>query len=223
MTGCTTLEGPEYAVYDSYEAANRKSYEVTDWVDRQVIAPLARGYQKVSPHILQIAIGNVFDNLRKADSVLNACLQGDFTVGIENTKSFLVNSTLGIGGLINMAPKLGIETRQEDLGQTFAKWGLTRTEFIFIPLLGPSTRRDLLGTLITRATPRFILGDSYRWWFFALDQINSRASLISATEARDSTALDPYAFTREAYYQQRKFALYNGSPPVEDFFIDFEE
>ena len=136
---------------------------------------------------------------------------------------FLVNSTLGAGGLIDIASKLNINNRDEDLGQTLSKWGITRSEYIFVPLLGPSTQRDILGDLFTRSAPRLILGASYRWWFFILDQVNNRASLPTAIEARDSTALDPYAFTREAYYQQRKFAIYDGSPPVEDFFIDFEE
>ena len=92
-----------------------------------------------------------------------------------------------------------------------------------MPVAGPSNARDLPGMAFRSVLPRLILGNSYTWWIGGIVMLNSRAEALSLTDARDTTAIDPYAFTREAYYQRRKFLIFDGDPPVDDFFDDFEE
>lgn len=223
MAGCTTLEGPEHGVYDPYEGFNRGSYGLSDWVDRNALVPLARGYSNVTPKFLRTGISNVFLNLGTVDSIVNGFLQGKPKAGATDLARVVINTTVGIGGLIDVAAKAGLDYQEEDLGQTLAVAGVVRTRFFYIPLRGPSTVRDVPGVAIRSAIPRLLLGGAYRWWMGGIDLLNSRAEALTLTDTRDSTALDPYAFTREAYYQRRKFLIYDGDPPVDDFFDEFDE
>ena len=223
MAGCASLEGPEHGVYDPYQGFNRGSYGLSDWVDRNALVPVARGYSKVTPKWFRSSIGNVFLNLTTVDSALNGFLQGKPKAGGTDLARILINTTLGIGGLIDVAAKAGLDYQEEDLGQTLAVAGVTRTRFFYIPLLGPSALRDAPGVAIRATIPRLLIGGAYRWWMGGIDLLNSRAQALTLTDTRDSTALDPYAFTREAYYQRRKFLIYDGDPPVDDFFDEFDE
>ncbi|MBH81218.1 MAG: ABC transporter [Gammaproteobacteria bacterium] len=222
-TGCASLEGPEYGPYDPFEGFNRASYGVSDWVDRNALVPVARGYQRVTPDWLRDGISNVFLNLITIDSALNGFLQGKPKRGGTDLARIILNSTIGIGGLINAAAQFGLDYQEEDLGQTLAVAGLTRTRYVYIPFAGPSALRDIPGRIVRAAIPNLLLGDAYKWWMSGIDLLNSRAQALSLTDTRDAAALDPYAFTREAYYQRRKFLIFDGDPPVDDFFDDFDE
>ena len=221
--GCASLDGPEHGVYDPYEDFNRGSYGFSDWVDRNALVPVARGYEKVTPGWFRSGISNVFLNLTTVDSALNGFLQGKPKAGGTDLARVVINTTVGIGGLIDVASKAGLDYQEEDLGQTLAVAGVSRTRFFYVPLLGPSAVRDVPGVAIRAAIPRLLLGNAYRWWMGGIDLLNSRAEALALTDTRDSTALDPYAFTREAYYQRRKFLIFDGDPPVDDFFDEFDE
>ena len=118
---------------------------------------------------------------------------------------------------------MGLERHVSDFGQTLAVAGVTRTRYLYIPVLGPSSARDLPGSLFHALLPRLLLGGYYPWWIAALDGINSRAAALTLSDARDTLALDPYVFTREAFYQRRKFLIFDGDPPREDPFAAFDE
>ena len=223
MGGCASLEGPEYGVYDPFESANRKSYEISEWVDRKTLIPVARGYQKITPGWLRQGVGNFFSNLREIDSAVNGFLQGKPKSGSTDLARILINSTVGIGGLIDVAGINGIRFQEEDLGQTLAVAGYTRSRYVYYPVVGPSTNRDGPSALIRAWLPRLILGSAYGWWMGGVDLVNTRAEVLTVTDARDAAALDPYAFTREAYYQRRKFLIFDGDPPMDDFFDEFDE
>ncbi len=221
---CATLDGSPYDVFDPYEPANRLSYRVSDWVDRNALAPVARGYLKVTPMWLETGISNFFANLRTIDSSINGFLQGKPQAGATDFARLVVNSTLGIGGFFDVAEHMGLRFQDEDLGQTLAVAGLTKSRYIYIPFLGPSTVRDLPGVAIRAYLPSWILASAYSWWLLGLDVVSFRADALSLTDARDATALDAYVFTREAYYQRRRFQVYDGNPPMDDFFDDeFDE
>ena len=113
--------------------------------------------------------------------------------------------------------------QEEYFGQTLAVWGVKRSRYIYVPMLGPSTLRDLPSTLVRTIIPRLVLGNDYHWGMTVVDLVSARADLMTATQVRDASALDPYAFTRDAYYQRRKFLSFDGDPPVDDFFDEFEE
>jgi phospholipid-binding lipoprotein MlaA len=224
MCGCASLEGPQFGVYDPYESVNRPSFKVSDWVDRNAFAPVARGYQKVTPGWFHLGVGNVFSNLREIDSAVNALLQGKPRAAGTDLMRIVINSTLGLGGLFDAATRNGYRSSEEDLGQTLAVAGITRTRFWYVPIVGPTSNRDAPTAVIRAALPRLILGSAYRWWMSGIDLLNTRAELLVATDVRDATALDPYAFTREAYYQRRKFVIFDGDPPIDDsFFDEFDE
>ncbi len=218
--GCATLDGSPYDVFDPYESPNRFSYRVSDWLDRKALAPIARGYVKVTPAWLEAGILNFFTNLRTIDSSVNGFLQGKPKAGATDFARLLINSTLGLGGFFDVAQTLGLRFQDEDLGQTLAVAGLTRTRYIYVPLLGPSSARDLPGVVIRAYLPSWILGSVYSWWLIGLDVVSFRADALTLTDARDATALDAYVFTREAYYQRRRFQVYDGNPPMDDFFDD---
>ncbi len=223
LGACSTLDGEEYAVFDPFEKPNRTSYRVTETVDRAVVRPVAKGYDKVTPNWLQKGILNVFTNLRTVGSSLNGFLQAKPKAGATDLTRIVINTTIGLGGFFDVASHWGLRYQDEDFGQTLAVWGVKRSRYIYVPMLGPSTVRDLPSTLVRSMMPRLILGHEYHWGLSVVDFVSARADLLTATEVRDASALDPYAFTRDAYYQRRKFLIFDGDPPVDDFFDDFEE
>lgn len=219
-SGCAGLSGPEYGTYDGAEGFNRSSYKITDWVDRNALVPVARGYNRITPVFWRTGVSNVFANLRNIDSSINGLLQGKLRKSGTDFSRVLVNSTVGIAGIFDVATKVGLVHGEEDLGQTFAVWGKTRSNYLFVPVAGPSAVRDAPGALIKAWMPRILLGSHYSIWLGLLDGLNARAEALVLTDARDSSALDPYVFTRDAYFQRRKFLVYDGDPPIDDFFDD---
>ncbi|MEM7077459.1 MAG: VacJ family lipoprotein [Pseudomonadota bacterium] len=223
LAGCSALKGHEYAVIDPSENANRASYRISDGVDRAVLIPVAQGYRSVTPDWVEKRLVRFFVNLRHVPSALNGALQGKPARAATDLGRFLVNSTVGVAGLFDVASDFGWRFGNEDFGQTLAVWGYTRSRYIYVPFLGPSTVRDLPTTLFRGALPRVMLGSQYHWGVGVADVVSRRAGLLDATRARDTTALDGYAFTRDAYFQQRTHAVYDGAPPLDDLFDEFDE
>jgi len=221
--GCSTLEGPEYGVFDTREGFNRGSYRVTDRVDAAVLLPVAKGYDKTAPGWLKTGILNVFENLRTVGSAINGFLQGKPKSGATDLARIVINSSIGVGGFFDVGSRWGLQYADEDCGQTLAVWGMTRSRYVYVPFLGPSTVRDLPSTIVRSAMPRLILGNAYHWTMSGVDVVSARADLITSTRVRDTSALDPYAFTRDAFYQRRKYLIFDGSPPLDDLFDEFEE
>ena len=223
VSGCVAIKTDDFAVYDPYEQLNRDSYAATDAVDKAALQPVAEGYERITPGWLADGILNVFENLRTISSSVNGFLQGKPKSGATDLARLVVNSTVGIGGFFDVASGWNLPYQEEDFGQTLAVWGVKKTRYIYVPFLGPSTWRDLPSTVVRSALPRLLLGSDYHWAISAVDIVSARADLLSATEVRDTSALDPYAFTRDAYYQRRKFLIYDGRPPLDELFDEFEE
>lgn len=220
--GCTTLQGDELGVFDPYEKTNRSLYAVQEAADT-VVKPIARGYKYIVPKPVHVGVRNVFNNLRSPTSVVNGFLQGRPKAGGIELGRFLLNSTLGLGGLFDVGTRAGLPAQNEDFGQTFASWGWTRSRYLYVPFIGPTTVRDLPDVAVNIALPRLILGDVYNIYTTVVDVVSLRADVLDQTDARDASALDPYSFTREAFYEQRRFEYYNGAPPAEDFFDELDE
>ncbi len=223
MSACSSLGVEEFGVYDPHERANRTSYEATETIDARIVRPVARGYQKITPGWLEKGIANVFQNLGTLPSAINGFLQGKPAGGATDLARVLVNTTVGVGGFFDPASAWGLPYQEEDFGQTLAVWGMTRSRYVYAPLVGPTTLRDLPSLLVRGYLPRLVLGSDYHWGVTALDVVSKRAALLSASDVRDASALDPYVFTRDAYYQRRKFLIYDGQPPLEDLFDEFDE
>ncbi len=223
LTGCLHSGVQDSNPEDPYETFNRKSYQFSESVDKKLLAPVARGYSRVLPDPIEVGFNNIFANINSAPSSVNGLLQGQIEVGAREFVRLVINSTLGIAGCFDVASKWGITQQHEDIGQTLAVWGLKDSPYVYIPLLGPSTLRDIPVRLVDMSFPRLAIGEDFPGYGTALRVVGERAKMTGSIEQRDANAIDPYAFTRDAYTQLRAFEIFNGDPPVEDFFDEFED
>lgn len=204
---------------DPHEDINRISYDFTDKVDRMLFEPVADVYADYVPDAAQRSIGNFYDNLSYPNVVLNAFLQGKIKQGFFDGLRFAVNSTIGMLGLFDMATHMGLEKHDEDFGQTLAVWGFDSGSYLFIPILGPSSKRDVIGVPVTVVTNMlfyagYVVGAPVFVPLTVLGAIDKRARLAGPMRIRDQAALDPYLFVREASLQQREFLIHDGNPPL---------
>ena len=211
-SGCASTAALSGDPDDSWESANRTFYAFNDALDRAVLAPTAHLYLQL-PSALRDSVHNFFDNAGYPGTVLNQLLQGKFKPAMESSVRFLFNTTLGIGGLFDVATGLGLEREEEDFGQTLAVWGMEEGNYIHWPMLGPSSVRDTPGLVVGVLTD--VLTYVGVFPLALLEAVDMRASLDGAMRMRDQTALDPYVFTREGYRQRRTFLIHDGNPPLE--------
>jgi phospholipid-binding lipoprotein MlaA len=214
LAGCASTGAPPA---DPLEGLNRGTYAFNDAVDRAVLKPVAKGYQAVTPVFVRSGVSNAFGNLGDVSVSLNNLLQGKPRDALTDAGRFLVNSTLGVLGLFDVATQMGLEKHEEDFGQTLGKWGVGAGPFLVVPFMGPSTVRDSAG--------RF--ADSYAGWArqvdhvptrnatYGLEVLNIRANLLGAGDALDQAALDKYQFLRDAYLQRRLRMVHDGKAPQE--------
>jgi phospholipid-binding lipoprotein MlaA len=221
--GCATSPG-RTVNDDRWEGFNRGVYKFNDAVDRAALKPVAKGYQKITPRWMRIGIGNFLGNLEYPSTMVNQFLQGKPKQGLRDTGRFLLNSTLGLAGLFDVATAVGLEANDEDLGQTLAVWGVGSGPFVNLPFFGPSSLRDAP----TRMVDFFFDPITYIdppwevvWGERALDVVHSRAELLPLDGTLQRT-YDPYAFVRDAWVQQREFTIFDGNPPPETL-EDLEE
>lgn len=210
-----TLAGCASNPRDPLEPMNRKVYAFNDAVDRAVVKPVATVYRDTVPQPVRTGVTHFFSNLGDAWSAINAFLQLKAEAGLRNTMRFGMNTLFGLGGLLDIASEAGIESHQEDFGQTLAHWGVGSGPYIVLPLLGPSTLRD------TGALPLDMKASSY---FFANDPqtslsltglrlVDARSRALAVSNMLGDAALDPYLFVRDAYLQRRRNQVYDGNPP----------
>jgi phospholipid-binding lipoprotein MlaA len=217
MSGCaTTIEGKNSN--DPLEPLNRKIYAFNMILDENLFKPVADTYVKFTPDPLQIGIANFFENLGEINIVINDFLQGKFKQGLMDSGRFVINSTFGVIGLVDHATDLGLRKHEEDFGQTLAVWGVGQGPYLMLPVLGPQTLRDTpaIGMSIV-ANPLFYVDDTtITISLSVLGAIDLRARSEGAIQFVNEAAVDPYAFTREAYLQRREFLIYDGNPPTSD-------
>ena len=219
LGGCATLPpGSKHDARDPWERMNRATYKFNDGFDRAIAQPVARGYRKVTPNFAQTGVRNFMDNLNYPITMINDLLQGEIKAFGNDLSRFMVNSTLGIGGLLDPATRAGLDKNDRDFGQTFGKWGIKKGPYLVLPFLGPSDVRDGIGRLgNVYATPRHYLFNSYwDWGLYVLDAVDTRARLLDTTKILES-AYDPYSFLRNAYLQNRDFKVHGDqSHPQEE-------
>jgi phospholipid-binding lipoprotein MlaA len=224
FAGCATTR-PNSAGVDSVdpnEETNRKFYNFTDTIDRNILAPVADVYIKYVPDPMQRSIGNFYDNLAYPNVILNAFLQGKVRQGFQDSLRFVVNSTIGGGGLFDMAAPMGLPQHDEDFGQTLGVWGVKTGSYLFVPLIGPSSYRDAPGIPVSLFSNVLFYAGSVASLAITgpvavLGIVDKRARLSGPMRVRDQAALDPYLFVREGFLQQRKHLIYDGDPPPESY------
>ena len=225
LAGCATSENSARSESDPWEPLNRGIYQFNDVPDRFLLKPVARGYKAVLPNVVRRGIGNFFDNLTTPRSAVNNVLQGKPKRGASDLGRFLLNSTIGIGGFIDVASATGLEVYDEDFGQTFAVWGVPDGPYVVIPFLGPSTLRDGIAYPLDWISNPLVHYDnsSVRDKLIVLRLIELRSRLLTA-EKLIADSPDPYVTIRESYLQNREYQVYDGDPPVDDdFYDDFED
>ncbi len=194
---------------DPWEKVNRPVFSFNDWTDRHVLRPVAKGYTKVVPRFLRRGIGNIFDNVGTPAVALNQLLQGKPRASLSDTGRFLVNTTLGLGGIFDVATEVGLAEHEEDFGQTFGVWGIDSGNYVMIPFRGSSNVRDTVGLVLdTVVNPlRLISPTETRAAVVALSVVDLRAELLSVDQL---VVGERYVFFRDAYEQRRDFLISDG-------------
>lgn len=215
LVGCATTGGNPR---DPFEGYNRAMFGFNDGLDKVVFKPVATGYKTVMPEIARTGVTNFFSNLSDIWIGVNNVLQGKVEAGAGDFVRFLVNSTVGVVGLFDVASKTGLEKHNEDFGQTLGRWGVGSGPYVVLPILGPSDVRDGLSTLLVdwRGYPIWYINDvAVRNSLIVFRFIDARANLLDISQLAEEAALDHYAYVRDAYLQRRRSLIYDGNPPPE--------
>jgi phospholipid-binding lipoprotein MlaA len=221
----------EDEVYDPLEPINRIIFGFNNVADKIILEPTAKGYKKL-PSPVQSGISNFLNNLKLPLVVVNQILQGQLENATDSTGRFLVNSTAGVFGLIDVAEKIGLEQTQEDFGQTLATWGVGDGFYLDLPIFGPSNIRDTAGMILTYSTDpvnAYAITENEAWILpvrTATNAIDQRSKIIDEVNALRDNSLDYYAAVRSSYYQNRKAAILNNDDneqtPLPLISIEFE-
>jgi len=224
LSGCASVPDGQRDPGDPWESYNRGMHQFNTEFDDAIFQPVARGYQAVTPEVVDTGITNFFNNLRDFTSAVNNLLQLKLSRVVSDVGRIVINSTVGLLGFIDVASNLDIPSYKEDFGQTLGYWGVGPGPYFVLPILGPSSVRDAISLIPDWYTqPVAYLDDrGTRWALAILYGIDKRADLLGASRVLEEAALDPYSFTRDAYLQKRRNDVYDGNPPPEDdeFFED---
>src|SRR5574343_473459 len=213
VSGAVAEENPR----DPYEGFNRSMFAVHEAIDKYAAKPVAQVYDNTVPLPVKASTGNFFGNIGDLWIGVNNALQGKLVDASVDISRLLVNSTVGIFGLFDVASELGLEKHEEDFGQTLAVWGYRDSAYLFWPLIGPRTVRDTGGWLVdintdpTWGTTRKSV--AVRNSLLAVRLVDVRASLLPADKVVEEAALDKYAYVGDAYLQRRRNQIYDGRPP----------
>jgi len=222
LAGCATLPSGKADPRDPWERLNRTTFAFNDAMDKAIGKPAAKAYVKVTPRFVRTGVSNFLNNLDTLNTTVNDVLQGKFRQAGRDSCRFLLNSTIGLGGLFDPATPAGLEFNDEDFGQTFGKWGMKPGPYIVWPILGPSTARDSLGKLVDQFTypVTYLEDDSTRYIIRGVSLLDMRAGLLDL-DAQIDRAYDRYSFVRNAWLQRREFQVTDGE--IEDPSLELEE
>jgi phospholipid-binding lipoprotein MlaA len=214
---CGCAATPPDEINDPLEPLNRGVYRFNEVVDDAIARPVATAYRDLVHEEIRNRVRNFFSNIADVFIGVNDLLQGKFYDGFEDWARVVINSTIGLFGVHDVASDMGIEKRNEDFGQTFGRWGAGEGPYLVLPILGSSTVRDAFGTGLDIYTDP--LGEvrpiNLRNSLAVLRLTNTRADLLEASRILEQAALDKYVFQRDAYLQRRRNLVYDGRPPRE--------
>ena len=204
-------------VNDPFEELNRKTFEINENVDEKILKPVAKFYSNFPPKIKN-GVTNFFNNLEDVETSINQVLQGKPKKSINDISRFIINSTIGLAGFIDVASKIGLERHEEDFGQTLAVWGVGSGPYIMLPGLGPSTLRDTLSRPVSSfSSITFHMTDTdVNVALKTIDAIETRERLLDVESLLSG---DKYSFVKDAYIQSINYEIKDGIN-VEDEFVD---
>ena len=224
VTGCASAPAPSdpeavaefLQVNDPMEPTNRAVFSINRSLDSAILKPVATAYRDIAPDFLRTRLHNVLNNLRAPVIFANDILQGEFSRGVVTFLRFMINSTIGLAGINDMATALEIEGHDEDFGQTLAVWGVEEGPFLMLPLFGPSNPRDTIGLVVD------FLIDPLNMWasnterdFVPMSRagavaVDLRSGNLDILDDLEKSSLDFYAAIRSLYRQRRQNAISNG-------------
>lgn len=222
LGGCASTSGPQASGAstpgDPLEPLNRQIYGFNRSFDRNIGEPVARGYRAITPEPVDNAVTNFFNNLDDVSVLANSAFQLKGRKAAATTLRLALNTTLGVFGLIDIAGAAGIHKEDEDFGQTLGYWGVGSGPYLVLPVLGPSSMRDgparVVDSYYFDPMDEIATSDEAEYGALALYAIDTRADLLGTTRIVDTAALDPYAYTRDAWLQRRAAQVHDGQPPA---------
>lgn len=228
LTGCATQEIKTPIAADPWEQSNRAVFKFNDSIDRAIFKPVAQAYAFVTPQPVRTCINNIFLNIGDIWAGVNSSLQGRHLDAINTFGRFMLNSTLGLGGCLDLASTTGAKRIPNDFGVTLGVWGISSGPYIVLPIIGGSTVRDGTGMIADAFVNQIGYGQAVhdiavRNSIYGFEVVQRREALLDVTDMVDRTALDPYSFIRDAYLKRRSVQV-NGPlteaenlPNYEDF------
>ena len=208
-------------VNDPFENLNRKTFEFNENLDEKFARPVAEAYSKFPPKI-KIGISNFFNNLEEVDTFVNQLLQGKPKQSINDLTRFVINTTVGLGGFIDVASKIGLERHEEDFGQTLAVWGVGQGPYVMLPVLGPSTLRDTLSRPVSSflSVTFHMTETDVNIALKGIDAIETREKLLGVESLLSG---DKYSFVKDAYIQSMLYEIKDGIDVQDDFIDDMDD
>ncbi|WGS49570.1 VacJ family lipoprotein [Paraburkholderia sp. D15] len=210
LAGCTTVQTPTKG--DPLEGLNRTIFTVNDKLDQYALKPVAKGYVFITPQPVRDSVTNFFSNIGDVYIAANNLLQLKITDGVEDIMRIVINTVFGVGGLFDVATLAKLPKHDNDLGLTLGHYGVPAGPYLVLPLFGPSTVRDAVGSIGNYyVNPlSYIHPDGLSWALYGLNVVNTRANLLNASDVLEGAALDKYSFVRNAYLQRRQYLLSDG-------------
>ncbi|MCF8195723.1 MAG: VacJ family lipoprotein [Polynucleobacter sp.] len=220
LVGCATIpEGQVRSKADPWEALNRNVYVFNTNLDDYVVRPLTKVYEFAVPEIVRSRFSNVFANVGDVFTAVQQLLQGKPKTALDDLIRVFVNTTIGLGGIFDVATEAGLEKHKEDFGQTFGVWGIPSGPYVVLPILGPSSLRDAFGWVADLNTDILINqidNVPVRNIVSGVRIVDQRLKYLNASGLLAGVAFDQYSFVRDAYLQRRRFLIYDGEPPLID-------
>ncbi|MDO5289106.1 MAG: VacJ family lipoprotein [Pseudomonadota bacterium] len=223
LAGCASAPGADPR--DPWEPYNRSMTRFNDAVDDAVFKPVATAYRDVVPQPMRTGVGNFFGNLSDVWSFVNNVLQAKPEGALHSFWRVLINTTVGLGGVLDPASEMRLERHREDFGQTLGRWGMPAGPYLVLPFLGASTLRDTAALPVDwYGQPQMYANDAaVRWGLTGLRMVHLRSTLLGATDVLEAAALDSYTFRRDAFLQKRRNDIYDGNPPQDEERYDLDD
>jgi phospholipid-binding lipoprotein MlaA len=223
LAGCSTVQTPSKD--DPWEGLNRTMFTFNDKVDQYALKPVAQGYVKVTPQPVRDSVTNFFSNIGDVYNAANNILQLKIADGVEDIMRIVINTVFGVGGLFDVATLAKLPKHNQDLGLTLGHYGVPAGPYLVLPLLGPSTVRDAVGTagnyFINPLT--YVDPAALSWGLYGLNVVSTRANLLGASDILEGAAIDKYSFVRNGYLQRRRYQLSDGKGDASSNLPDYGE
>ena len=214
LVGCaSTPAGVEPSPHDPWEPFNRSVFEFNEGLDAYLLKPVVAGYRFVLPEFVRDGIYNFFSNYGDLYNIFYNLLQGKPGYAFNDFMRVAVNTTMGLGGFIDLATPGGLEKHKEDWGQTFGVWGVPAGPYVVLPFFGPSNVRDTFGTVADLESDylfKYVKDVGLRNSITGLRVVNARNTYYEAGDLLDGAAIDKYSFMRDAYIQRRQYQINEG-------------